>query len=328
MNPVLNDTLAPIADGLREFEEQFARELGGHAGLIGEMSSYILSSPGKHIRPAMYLLSSGIHLAGSGRGLGSVPIYAAVAIELIHTATLLHDDVNDGAEERRGRPAAGRLWGNQAAVLMGDHLFAKAFRIMVDGNDHRILQTISQAAERVAVGELLQIQETRNFAISEERYLRVIADKTASLFSAACEAGALTNGDDSARATFRDFGELVGLGFQIADDLLDYVGDTAQTGKPAGVDLSSGNVTLPLIFALQNADESERRRMVETLSQRDGNGLSEAVAFVQSHGGFDYARKRADEYRRRALDMISDFEDNVYTRALGAVVNHSVNRQA
>jgi octaprenyl-diphosphate synthase len=326
MTSLLKQRLVPIAAKLREFEEQFNRALGGHAGLIGEMSAHILATPGKRIRPAMFLLSSGA--CRGPQDLARTPIYAAVAIELIQTATLLHDDVNDGARERRGKPAAGQLWGNLAAVLMGDHLFAKAFRILVDGGDQRILETVSRASERVAVGELLQVQETRNFAVTEQNYMRIIGNKTASLFSAACEAGALTNGGDSERERFRDFGECVGLGFQIADDLLDYLGDIAQTGKPSGTDLKSGNITLPLIYALQIAGDADRRGVIEKLSHPAINGFGEVVDFVRANGGFEYARRRADEYRQRALDLLSGLNDNPCTRALEEVVNHSVNRQA
>ncbi|HUU44958.1 MAG TPA: polyprenyl synthetase family protein [Acidobacteriota bacterium] len=316
----------PIAGKLREFEEHFNRSLGGHAGLIGEMAAHILDAPGKRIRPAMYLLSSGA--CPGGRDIEATPVYAAVAIELIHTATLLHDDVNDGARERRGRPAAGQLWGNLAAVLMGDHLFAKAFRILVDGGDQRVLETVSEASERVAVGELLQVQETRNFEVTEQDYLRIIGNKTASLFSAACEAGALTNGNDAERERFRDFGEFVGLGFQIADDLLDYLGDVAQTGKPSGTDLKSGNITLPLIYALQNAGDDGRHRVMEAVAQPAVNGFGEVVEFVRVNGGFDYARRRAAEYRKKALDLLSGLSESSYRLALEEVVNHSVDRQA
>jgi len=323
MNTALTTTLAPIADGLRDFEESFAEELGGHAGLIGEMSAHILKSPGKRIRPALYLLSAGVY-----SGPTRISVDAAVAIELIHTATLLHDDVNDGAEERRGRPAAGSLWGNLAAVLMGDHLFAKAFRLMVDRCDPSTLKTIARASERVAVGELLQVQESRNIGVSEEMYLRIIGDTTASLFSAACEAGTLTNGHHKHRAIFREFGEMIGLGFQIADDLLDYIGDESVTGKPAGSDLQSGQITLPLIHALRNADESERRRMTTHIYNPNNDGFADVIGFVRTYGGFDYARRRADEYRTCALELISGLDDNLYKQSLEELVRHSVDRQA
>jgi octaprenyl-diphosphate synthase len=323
MDQGLKETLALIADGLKEFEAAFTRELGGHAGIIGAMSAHVLSSPGKRIRPAMYLLSSYVH--GTDR---PTAIDGAVAIELIHTATLLHDDVNDGADQRRGKPAANRIWGNLAAVLMGDHLFAKAFRVMVECGDPRVLHTISVASERVAVGELLQLQETRNFAVTEKDYMRIIGDKTASLFAAACEAGALANGNGTSGERFRAFGELVGLGFQIADDLLDFVGDQARTGKAPGNDLKAGKVTLPLIFALRQADENERRRVVAILSADSENGLGDVVEFVRARGGFDYAQRRADDFRGQALALIADIKDSVHKRALEALVNHSVSRQA
>jgi octaprenyl-diphosphate synthase len=323
MEHSLQETLSVIADGLKEFEAAFARELGGHAGLIGAMASHVLASPGKRIRPAMYLLCA--HVQGAK---GPISVDAAVALELIHTATLLHDDVNDGADQRRGKPAANRLWGNLAAVLMGDHLFAKAFRVMVDSGDVRILRAISVASERVAVGELVQLQETRNFGITEEGYLRIIGDKTASLFAASCEAGALAAANGGSTDRFREFGELVGLGFQIADDLLDYLGDRVQTGKTPGNDLQAGKITLPLIFALRECGEGDRQRMVGVLANGSGEGFETVAEFVRKHGGFDYAQRRADEYRRRALGLIADLPDSVHKRALEAVVSHSVRRSA
>ncbi len=325
MEKTLQKTLAPIADGLRDFEEAFAAALGDHAGLIGAMAAHVLASPGKRIRPAMYLLTSSIARTGER----PTPIDGAVAIELIHTATLLHDDVNDGAEQRRGRPAVNRLWGNLSAVLMGDHLFAKAFRIMVRLGDARILDSISHATERVAVGELLQVQEVRNFQLEESGYLRIIGDKTASLFAAACESGSLLSGTDRWASRFRQFGESVGLGFQIADDLLDYVGDQSLTGKPVGNDLREGKVTLPLIFALKHGPESERRHILEHISNGHAeSSFSEVVGFVERYGGFAYARGRAEEYCARALDIIKDAGDSDHKLALEAVVNHVVSRQS
>ncbi|HWO57189.1 MAG TPA: polyprenyl synthetase family protein [bacterium] len=323
MDKGLADTLTLISGGLEEFEKRFAEELGGHAGLIGAMAAHVLASPGKRIRPAMYLLSSYVHTPDR-----QVTIEGAVAIELIHTATLLHDDVNDNADQRRGRPSANRIWGNLAAVLMGDHLFAKAFRVMVDTGNPRILRTISLATERVAVGELLQLQETGNIAATEAIYLRIIGDKTASLFSAACEAGALTHGNEQWGERFRSFGEYVGLGFQIADDLLDYWGDTARTGKPTGNDLKAGKVTLPLIYALRDAQDSERRDIARVLTGGSDNGIGEVVDFVRARGGFAYAQAKAENFRNLALEQIADLADSAYKRALIEVVNHSVSRQS
>ncbi len=323
MDKALQDTLTLISGGLSEFEAAFAREISGHSGLIGAMASHVLASPGKRIRPAMYLLSSYVYDPRR-----KVRVDAAVAIELIHTATLLHDDVNDGADQRRGLPSANRIWGNLAAVLMGDHLFAKAFRVMVDSGDQRVLRTISAASERVAVGELLQLQETGNIGVTEANYMRIIGDKTASLFSAACEAGALSHGDTQWGEKFRSFGEYVGIGFQIADDLLDYYGDTAQTGKPKGNDLKAGKVTLPLIHALRGAPDSDRRHVEKVLEGESDNGIGEIVEFVRERGGFDYARAKADNFRNLALEQIADLSNSVYKQALIDVVNHSVARQS
>lgn len=324
MEQILQQTLSPIQEGLQEFEVAFSKSLGDHEGLIGEMSAHVLASPGKRIRPAMFLLCSYL----DGRS-SRTPIDAPVAIELIHTATLLHDDVNDGAEQRRGRPAMNRLWGNLAAVLMGDHLFARAFRIMVELKSPAVLRSISIATERVAIGELLQVQETRNFGLSEDAYLRIIGNKTASLFAAACETGALLGSEAGNAERFRDFGEMVGLGFQIADDLLDYIGDESLTGKPLGNDLREGKVTLPLIFALRDGTEAERRDLLEYLNAEGReNGFHPIVDYVRRCGGFEYAQSRASEYCASALEMLDGVQDSQYRGALEALVAHAVSRQS
>jgi octaprenyl-diphosphate synthase len=272
----------------------------------------------------MYLLSSYVH-----GDTHVVPIGGAVAIELIHTATLLHDDVNDGAEQRRGRPAMNKLWGNLAAVLLGDHLFARAFRIMVDLDNPGVLRSISMATERVAVGELLQVQESRNFDLSEQEYLRIIGDKTASLFAAACESGSMLSGDKDWAERFRSFGELVGLGFQIADDLLDYIGDESLTGKPLGNDLREGKVTLPLIFALRDGSKAERGHILSHLqAENSQDGFTAVVDYVRQCGGFEYAQQRAERYCAQALEMIADVGDSAYKNALEELVAHAVSRQA
>jgi len=324
MEQTLRGTLAPISKGLSAFETAFSKALEGHEGLIGEMAAHVIASPGKRIRPAMYLLSAYTH-----RDNEPVSIDGAVAIELIHTATLLHDDVNDGAEQRRGRPAMNRLWGNLAAVLMGDHLFARAFRIMVELENQSVLRAISAATERVAVGELLQVQETHNIALDEQQYLNIISHKTASLFAAACESGSLQTGDEMWAGRFRQFGELVGLGFQIADDLLDYLGDEDITGKPQGNDLREGKITLPLIFALRDGPPEEADRIREYLqSPERANGFGTVVDFVRGCGGFDYAQERAHAYCAEALDLITDLSGSHYKDALQALVAHAVSRQA
>lgn len=322
---VLQRTLSPIGAGLEQFEKALAESLGEHAGLIGKMASHVLSSPGKRIRPAMYLLSSFVHDDSH-----PTPVGGAVAIELIHTATLLHDDVNDGADQRRGLPALNKVWGNLAAVLMGDLLFARAFRIMVDLDNPGVLRAISLATERVAIGELLQVQETHNFGLTEDDYLRIISHKTASLFAAACESGSLLSGDALWAERFRTFGELVGLGFQIADDLLDYIGDEMLIGKPLGNDLREGKVTLPLIYALRDGSELGRKRILEHL-EAGGNGqdgFNDIVHYVRECGGFEYAQQRAEHYCARALEMIADVGESDYKSALEELVAHAVSRQA
>jgi octaprenyl-diphosphate synthase len=254
---------------------------------------------------------------------------ASLAIELIHTATLLHDDVVDAADVRRGKPTVNAQWTNLISVLMGDYLFAKAFRIMVAAGSMDLIQAISEATERVSVGELRQIEETGNYSLSEEEYLEIIADKTASLFNVSCETGPiLARRRPVERERLADFGEKIGTAFQIADDLLDFVGDPEVTGKDRGNDVLTGKVTLPLIYSLRKVNEKSGKEIVRYLSSdsRDEEIFEKICAFVHENGGVDYAYRRADELCLQALESLPPGKDSVYYQSLESMVRYTVAR--
>jgi octaprenyl-diphosphate synthase len=315
----------PVQDDLQTFDNQLNDYLRGDSPLITSIARHLLKSRGKRIRPAFLFLSS-----RAADNFSEYSVQASLAIELIHTATLLHDDVVDESELRRGQETVNSKWTNLISVLMGDYLFAKAFRIMVETGSIELVNAISKATERVSIGELRQIEETGNYALSEEEYLEIIADKTASLFAVSCETGPILSArDDHERERFALFGEQVGTAFQIADDLLDFVGDSEITGKEPGNDLMTGMVTLPLIYSLRQVSEKSSREVAGRL--RDENS-EETVAFinrfVNENGGIDYAYRKADELCQRGLESISSVSGSQYFDSLAGMVEYTTGRSS
>ncbi len=313
----------PIQGDLETFDKKLGDYLRGDSPLITSIARHLLKTKGKRIRPAFVFLSS----RASGN-FGDHSIDASLAIELIHTATLLHDDVVDQAELRRGQETVNAKWTNLISVLMGDYLFAKAFRIMVDTGSIELIDAISRATERVSVGELRQIEETGNYTLSEEEYLEIIADKTASLFAVSCETGPILNQRViRERERFSGFGEKVGTAFQVADDLLDFVGDPEVTGKEPGNDVLNGKVTLPLIYSLRRVGDASAKEIIESLKgERNEDTFQRVHAFVAENGGIEYAYKRADELCQQGLDSIRSLESSVYYDALIEMVQFTAAR--
>ncbi|MBU0985496.1 MAG: polyprenyl synthetase family protein, partial [candidate division Zixibacteria bacterium] len=297
--------------------------LRGDSPLISSIARHLLKSRGKRIRPAFLFLSS-----RAADNFTDASVDASLSIELIHTATLLHDDVVDESDLRRGQETVNYKWKNLISVLMGDYIFAKAFRVMVDTGSIELVQAISRATERVSVGELRQIEETENYALSEEEYLEIIADKTASLFSVSCETGPiLTRRDVSERERFANFGESIGTAFQIADDLLDFEGDSEVTGKEPGNDILSGKVTLPLIYSLKKVNEASGKEIIDMLRKRkDMESFERVHTFITENGGIDYAYRRASELCEQAIDSIGSIGNSGYASALSDIVRYTVSR--
>jgi len=315
----------PVRADLDEFKRKLNQFLKGDSPLVSSIARHLLKSRGKRMRPAFLFLTS-----RAADNFADQSVDASLAIELIHTATLLHDDVVDESELRRGQETVNAQWTNLISVLMGDYLFAKAFRIMVSTGSVDLMRVISYATERVSVGELRQIEEIGNYDLSEEEYLGIIADKTASLFSVSCEAGPiLLERGKRDRESFADFGEKVGTAFQIADDLLDFVGQAEITGKTPGNDVLTGKVTLPLIYALSRVSKAARDEIVKKIQVPDGQETFDLVhQFVVNEGGVAYATRRADELSQQGLDAIKRLKKSEYFEALTAMVRFTASRAA
>lgn len=313
----------PVKADLELFDRKLNDYLRGDSPLISSIARHLLKTRGKRIRPAFLFLAS-----RAADSFNEHSVDASLAIELIHTATLLHDDVVDESDLRRGVETVNYKWNNLIAVLMGDYIFAKAFRIMVDTGSIEIIDAVSRATERVSIGELRQIEETGNYSLSEEEYLEIISDKTASLFAVSCETAPILSGQGmEQRKMLAAFGENIGTAFQIADDLLDFVGDPDQTGKEPGNDVINGRVTLPLIYSLRQVNEASGREIIALLKKHNGRKTFEKIqSFVIENGGLDYAYRRADELAERSLKEIVPLEGSVYYNSLTEMVRFTTAR--
>ena len=323
-NNRLEELINPVGPDMEAFDKRLAAYLGGDSPLITSIARHLVKNRGKRIRPAFLFL-----LARAAEYFNEHTIDASLAIELIHTATLLHDDVVDNADFRRGTETVNYKWTNLISVLMGDYLFAKAFRLMVGTGSIDLIDAISRATERVSVGELRQIEETSNYDLSEEEYLTIIADKTASLFAVSCEAGPILAGQNGhIRENFASFGEKIGVAFQIADDLLDYTGDVGETGKEPGNDVINGKVTLPLIYTLRHGAKDRSREILKLL----GNGITEGgfkkiLKYVTESGGLNYSYRRAEEIAHEGIAAVTGLKESVYSRSLLGMVDFSTSRK-
>ena len=313
----------PIRDELKIFEQHFRDAMKSKVGLVGTVARYIIRQKGKRVRPALVLLSA----ATCGK-INKRTYRAASLVELLHTATLVHDDVVDEAETRRGLASINAIWKNKVAVLMGDYLLARGLMLSVEASDYEFLRITSTAVKRMSEGELLQIQKSRKLDIDEATYLRIISDKTASLLSTCCEIGSASVTDDAAlKRRMKEFGENIGIAFQIQDDLFDYVGSASTIGKPIGIDMQEKKITLPLIHAFTKAPKSESRSIIRLL--KDGiksKEMSEVVSFVKRYGGLDYALARAQEFSKRAQENISIFPNSPAKESLMKFAQFVVDR--
>ncbi len=321
----LKSLIKPVEPDLNLFDRRLAECIKHDSPLITSIARHLMRSQGKRIRPAFTFLSS-----RAAEFFTEHTIDASLAIELIHTATLLHDDVVDDAPMRRGMETVNFKWTNLISVLMGDYLFAKSFRLMVSTGALEFVSAVSVATERTSVGELRQIEETSNYDLSEEEYLKIISDKTASLFGVSCEAGPILAGKNGKiRKQFSAFGEKIGLAFQIADDLLDFVGDVDITGKEPGNDIISGKVTLPLIYTLRHGDKGKGREILKILGNgADKSQFKEILEYITEAGGIDYAYRRAFEIAHEGLAMVKDLKNSVYFDSLLGMVDFSTTRAA
>jgi octaprenyl-diphosphate synthase len=303
----LDSIKQPIAAALDTFEVRFREAVRSNVPLLNKITWYIVQRKGKQVRPMLVLLSA--KMFGP---IGEGSYTAASLIELIHTATLVHDDVVDDANERRGFFSINALWKNKIAVLVGDFLLSQALLMSVKNKQYRMLEIINSAVREMAEGELMQMEKARRLDIKEEVYFEIIRQKTASLIAAACCAGAVStaDGDEAIEQKMWLFGEKTGMAFQIRDDLFDFGDD--DVGKPLGIDIKEKKMTLPLIYALSHAERSERRRIINIVKNESDQveKVAEVILFVRNSGGLDYAREAMYRYRQQAFDILDTIPDS------------------
>ena len=298
------------------------RRLASDVVLINQVAEYIIGAGGKRLRPMLLLLSAG---ALGHRGPDAHQL--AAVVEFIHTATLLHDDVVDESDLRRGRKTANAVWGNAASVLVGDFLYSRSFQLMVELQRMEVMQILADTTNLIAEGEVLQLLHVRNPDTDEAAYLRVIERKTAVLFAAETRLGALLAGaDNTACDALHEYGLNLGYAFQIADDVLDYASDAETLGKNLGDDLAEGKATLPLIHAMTHAGAATRERLRAIIEHGDTSGLADALAAIHASGGLDYSRARARTYADAAERALEGFEDNDFIAALRGLARYAVSR--
>ena len=320
----LNEISRPIKSELEEFEQLFKQSMKSSVGLVDLIAKYIIRQKGKKIRPLLVLLSakvSGNVTSRSYRG--------AVLVELLHTATLIHDDVVDNADKRRSFWSINAIFKNKAAVLMGDYLLSRGLMIAVDGGDYDFLGVITNAVKRMSEGELLQIQKTRKLDIDEETYFKVISDKTASLLETCCQIGSMSTSENTEyHQAMKSFGESIGMAFQIRDDILDYEGSQKVIGKPVGGDIKEKKITLPLIYSLKKVQKNEADKIRSLIKNNNGKeNTSQIIEFVRRNGGIDYALKTAHDYSEKAKESLKIFPDSPAKLALEGLVDFVIDRK-
>lgn len=314
----LTEDMAAVSTLIRE------RMASKHAPRIPEVTAHLVEAGGKRLRPMLTLAAA--RMCGYA---GPYHVHLAATVEFIHTATLLHDDVVDESEQRRGRPTANLLWDNQSSVLVGDYLFARSFQLMTEPGSMQVMQILSNAAATIAEGEVLQLTAARNLATDESVYLQVVRGKTAALFSAATQVGGvIADAPDTHVQALYDYGDALGIAFQIVDDLLDYQGDTGATGKNIGDDFRERKLTLPVIKAVAKADDEERAFWVRTIErgrQEDGD-LDHALSLLTKHDTLSATKVDALAWAEKAKNALAVLPDHDVKDMLGDIADYVVSR--
>jgi octaprenyl-diphosphate synthase len=316
--------LALIAGDMQAMDAVITRRLSSDVPLVSQVSQYIIAAGGKRLRPALLLL-----MCGALDYRGEQRFNLAAVVEFIHTATLLHDDVVDESTLRRGRATANASFGNPASVLVGDFLYSRAFQMMVDAGDMRIMQTLAEATNIIAEGEVLQLMNMHDASLSEEGYLRVIRSKTAKLFEASARLAALLAGAPPAvEQACADYGQALGTAFQVIDDVLDYDGDASEMGKNLGDDLREGKATLPLIIAMQRGAAAEQATIREAIETGGTERLAEIVDIVRQTGALQATRNAAAAEAQRAIAAQAALPRNIYSNALLELASQLLQRRS
>lgn len=324
MTNIIDKIKNPIREEMALFEEKFLTSIKSEISLLDKISQFIITKKGKQIRPILVFLCAKL----VGRTTEKT-FRAASMIELIHTATLIHDDVVDESYMRRDFFSINALWKNKIAVLVGDYLLSKSVIISTENKDYDVLEIISRTIKEMAEGELLQLEKSRKLDITEEVYFEIIRKKTASLIMACCEVGVISNEvDENSVEKIRNFGLFMGLAFQIKDDLFDYHSQNL-IGKPVAIDIREQKMTLPLIYSLENANEKNRKYHFDTIKRYNKNPkrVEELIDFVKNTGGLDYAINVMEDYKQKALSILENFPDNEAKKSLSFLLDYVIKRK-
>ncbi len=322
---IVSQIKMPIENEMELFEKKFSNSMSSQVSLLNRITHYVVNRKGKQMRPMFVFLIA--KMCNDGE-VNERTYRGASVIELIHTATLVHDDVVDDSNRRRGFFSINALWKNKIAVLVGDYLLSKGLLLSIDNDDFDLLKIISVAVREMSEGELLQIEKARRLDITEEVYFEIIRQKTATLIAACCAMGAQSvNSEPAEVENLRKFGELIGIAFQIKDDLFDY--GEEKIGKPTGIDIKEKKMTLPLIYALNNCTSRERRWLINSVKNhnQDKKRVKEVIKFVKNKGGLDYAISKMVHYQKEALKLLSDYPDTPYKESLELMVNYVIERK-
>lgn len=323
--PSIEPLRALVADDMAAVNREIIARMASDVSLIPELASHLIASGGKRIRPLLTLGAA--RLCGYG---GDRHVLLATCVEFIHTATLLHDDVVDESDRRRGSATANVLWGNQPSVLVGDFLFSRAFQLMVETGSLEVLRILANASAVIAEGEVLQLMTANDMDSSEADYLKVIESKTAALFAAACRVGAVIADRPEAEAqALDDYGRYLGIAFQLVDDALDYASDAATLGKNTGDDFKEGKVTLPIVLAFNKGSATERefwRRTIEQPEQQTAEDWPLALGYIQRHGTIEETMARARHYGQKAHQALAAFTPGAMRDALAEAVDFAIER--
>ena len=322
---IVSQIKEPIEYEMELFEKKFQLSMSSKVSLLNRITHYVVNRKGKQMRPMFVFLIAKMNNNGE---VNDRTYRGAAVIELIHTATLVHDDAVDDSNRRRGFFSVNALWKNKIAVLVGDFLLSKGLLLSIDNEDFDLLKIISVAVREMSEGELLQIEKARNLDITEAVYFEIIRQKTATLIAACCAMGAKSvNAADNNVENMRKFGELIGIAFQIKDDLFDYGDD--QIGKPTGIDIKERKMTLPLIFAMDNASREERKWLVNSLKNhnKDAKRVEEVISFVKNKGGLEYAAAAMQGYQQRALLLLRNYPVSSFKESLELMVNYVIDRK-
>lgn len=315
----------PIKKEMELFEAKFLKSMNSNVPLLNRITHYVVNRKGKQMRPMFVFLTAKMIT----NGVINEKVYrAASVIELIHTATLVHDDVVDSSYMRRGFFSLNALWKNKIAVLVGDFLLSKGMLLCIDNDDFDLLKLISKSVKDMSQGELLQIEKARRLDIDEETYFQIVRKKTASLISSCCALGASASGVSKDKIDqFSNFGEKIGIAFQLKDDLFDY--GEKKIGKPTGIDIREKKLTLPLIYTLNNSSKSKKRWLINCIKNHnnDKKVVKEVINYVKESGGIEYTVLKLKSFQKAAIDTLNDYPDNQYKQSLIELVNYVIERE-